>query len=128
LGGQKCPILSGRGTPAGDIGFAGPSIPVAAEFVPVFVYGANLYARPRSVFIVITSFIIALHFPVATDCLMIQIIFVDDPTLAHASHTLAVALLRPPVATNLDILSRPSVLFSGSLRLLRATLGLNDCH
>src|SRR3954447_3832069 len=40
------------------------SIPVAAEFVPVFVHGANLYARPRSLLVVIASFVVTLHLPV----------------------------------------------------------------
>jgi len=80
------------------------SIPVAAEFVAVFVNGANLDAGPRSLLVVVASFIIALHLPITTDRAVIHIVFVHDPALAHASYAVAIALLRPPVTTDLDIL------------------------
>ena len=45
-----------------------------------------------------------------------------------SADAVTIALLCSPVATNLDILGGPSILFSRSLRLLSAALRLNRCH
>jgi hypothetical protein len=77
-----------------------------AELVPVFVFHANLYARPGSIFIVITSFIVALHLPVTTDRTMIPVVSIIHPPhtfLVHAPHPVGITL-RSPIATHPGIL------------------------
>ena len=101
------------------------SIPITADFVPVFVFCANLYTSPRSIFIVITPAVVALHPPVATDCTMIRVVVVVHPTHTPLAHSVAVALLHSPVAADLDILSRLPFLVSGLLRLAGAALWLH---
>src|SRR5215217_7779837 len=101
------------------------SIPITADFVPVFVFCANLYTSPRSIFIVITPAVVALHPPVATDCTMIRVVVVVHPTHTPLAHSVAVALLHSPVAADLDILSRLPFLVSGLLRLPRTAFRLN---
>ena len=100
-------------------------IPITADFVPVFVFCANLYTSPRPIFIVITPAVVALHPPVATDCTMIRVVVVVvHPTHTPLAHSVAVAL-HSPVAADLDILSRLPFLVSGLLRLPRTAFWLN---
>src|SRR3954454_24323596 len=108
-------------------------IPVTAELVAIFVFGADLHSGTSAVLIVITSFVIVpMRAPVATHRPVILILVPHSPhiglahiVLAHATHALAVALLRFPITADLDIFGRLAVLFSGLLRLLRAALWLN---
>ena len=93
------------------------SIPVTTDFVPVFVFCANLYTSPGSIFIVITSSlvvtssIIALHSPVTIDRAMIPIVSIVHPPhavlirapLIHSPHPIGIALLHSPIATHPDI-------------------------
>jgi hypothetical protein len=88
------------------------SIPVAADFVPVFVFRADLYTSPRSIFIVITPSVVALRPPVATDCTMIRVVFVVHPAHTPLAHAVSIALLHPPVVADLNILSRLPFLVS----------------
>jgi hypothetical protein len=114
------------------------SIPVTANFVSVFVFPANLYAKTRSFFIVITSSIVVtssivtLHLPVATDRTVIPIVSVVHSShmlllhapLIHTPHSLAIPL-RSPIATDADIIRGLPILLPGLIRLLGGTLWLH---
>ena len=114
---------------------AGPlylgSVPVVAEFIPVFIFPANLYAKAETIVIVVgRSFLIVLHWTVAADRTMAPVILILGPSHMPRSHTIAIALLRSPVAADLDVFSRsplsvPKLLSSPgtALRLPRGKLG-----
>ena len=56
---------------------------------------------------------------------MIPVVFVAHPAHTPLAHAVAIALLRSPVAADLDIFSRISFLISGLLRLAGAALWLH---
>jgi hypothetical protein len=57
---------------------------------------------------------------------MIRVVLIVHPPHAALAHAflVAIALLRSPIATNPNILSRLPILLSGLLRLLRGALWL----
>jgi hypothetical protein len=104
------------------------SIPIAAVFVAVLILKADLHVPPGPILIVITPVVIVLaHSPAATYCTMLRVLVRHSPHIVpvHATHAVAIALLRSPIATDLNVLSAPPVWLTRLLRLLGGTLWLH---
>jgi hypothetical protein len=115
-------------------------IPVAAIFIAVCVFKADLHATPSpilsgmipAVALSVGAIIVGAHSRTATDRAAIAVDIAFHPVaralrvvLADAIHPVVIALLRSPIATDADVVGAILVLVARLLRLLRGALWLN---
>jgi hypothetical protein len=114
--------------------------PIAAILIAVFVLEADFHSTLRPILVVRTSavaisvraVIVGRHSPISTYRAAVPVhiaahLFSHPPhiVLAHAPHTVAIALLRSPIATDSNVLAAVPVLLARLLRLLGAALWLH---
>jgi hypothetical protein len=104
-------------------------VAIMAEFVAVLVLEADLYPSARPVLVVIVSAIpfvfVSVHSPIAADCTAVPVMVCHATVLAGSIHLIAIALLRSPVASELDVLAALLLLPARLLRLLWTVLWLH---
>lgn len=113
-----------------------PGPPVPAILVAVLVLDANFYPAPAPIFVEIVIAVamvlaavpiavppipvaVAVHSRVSADRAIVAV------TAAHGAVIPIIALSRPPVTADPDILTSVRILFAGFFGLLWAALGLN---
>src|SRR5881275_2220966 len=99
------------------------------ELVAVLVLEADFYPSARSVLVVVVSpgplVLVSVNSPVTADCTAVPLMVRHAVVLAGSFHLIAIALLRSPVAPELNILAALLVLPARLLGLLWAVLRLH---